>query len=160
MHTRARLSTHCQMYDRLKVKDDEPQIDILRREGYFELVLLTLDCPGLFAHVVGTLSSWGMNILKAEAFSNKAGVVLDTIRFSDRFRTLELNPSEVNRLKRKLSEAVAGEVNVVELMEAKFKPGASEPQNKDRAQRANRQRVFATQHPDRDHRPGPAGAAL
>ena len=43
------------MYDRLKQKDDEPQIDILRRDGYFELVLLTLDCPGLFSHVVGTL---------------------------------------------------------------------------------------------------------
>jgi len=122
MHTPGEIVAHCQMYDRLKLKDDEPQIDVVRREGYFELVLLTLDCPGLFAHVVGTLSSWGMNILKAEAFSNKAGVVLDTIRFSDRFRTLELNPSEVNRLKRNLSEAVAGEVNVVELMEAKFKP--------------------------------------
>jgi [protein-PII] uridylyltransferase len=130
MHTPAEIVTHCQMYDRLKLKDDEPQIDILRREGYFELVLLTLDCPGLFAHVVGTLSSWGMNILKAEAFSNKAGVVLDTIRFSDRFRTLELNPTEVNRLKRNLSEAVAGEINVVELMEAKFKPGAPNPKVK------------------------------
>ena len=87
------------MYDRLKMKDEEPQIEILPRDGYFELVLLTLDCPGLFSHVVGTLSSWGMNILKAEAFANKAGVVLDTFRFSDRFRTLELNPSEINRLK-------------------------------------------------------------
>jgi [protein-PII] uridylyltransferase len=127
VHTPGEIVAHCQMYDRLKLKDDEPQIDILRREGYFELVLLTLDCPGLFAHVVGTLSSWGMNILKAEAFSNRAGVVLDTIRFSDRFRTLELNPSEVNRLKRSLSEAVAGEINVVELMEAKFKPAFSGP---------------------------------
>ncbi len=124
MHTPDEIVAHCRMYDRIKLKDDEPQIDIVRREGYFELVLLTLDCPGLFAHVVGTLSSWGMNILKAEAFSNRAGVVLDTIRFSDRFRTLELNPSEANRLKRNLSEAVAGEINVIELMEAKFKPGA------------------------------------
>jgi [protein-PII] uridylyltransferase len=115
------------MYDRLKQKDDEPQIDILRRDGYFEMVLLTLDCPGLFSHVVGTLSSWGMNILKAEAFSNKAGVVLDTIRFSDRFRTLELNPSEIDRLKRKLGEAVSGEIDVVELMETKFKPGLQSP---------------------------------
>jgi [protein-PII] uridylyltransferase len=123
VHTPAEIVSHCRMYDRLKIKDDEPQIDIVRREGYFELVLLTLDCPGLFAHVVGTLSSWGMNILKAEAFSNRAGVVLDTIRFSDRFRTLELNPTEVDRLKRNLSEAVAGEINVIELMEAKFKPG-------------------------------------
>jgi len=130
MHTAGEIVTHCEMYDRLKLKDDEPQIDIFRREGYFELVLLTLDCPGLFAHAVGTLSSWGMNILKAEAFSNKAGVVLDTIRFSDRFRTLELNPSEVGRLRRNLAEAVAGEISVVELMEAKFKPGIQGPKVK------------------------------
>ena len=127
MHTSSEIVAHCRMYDRLKQKDDEPQIDILRRDGYFELVLLTLDCPGLFSHVVGTLSSWGMNILKAEAFSNKAGVVLDTLRFSDRFRTLELNPSEIDRLKRKLAEAVSGEIDVVELMETKFKPGAQSP---------------------------------
>jgi [protein-PII] uridylyltransferase len=68
-----------------------------------------------------------MNILKAEAFSNKAGVVLDTIRFSDRFRTLELNPPEIDRLKRKLAEAVSGEIDVVELMETKFKPGLQSP---------------------------------
>ena len=130
MHTPAEIVAHCRMYDRIKLKDDEPQIEIFRRDGYFELILLTLDCPGLFAHVVGTLSSWGMNILKAEAFSNKAGVVLDTFRFSDRFRTLELNPSEAHRLKRRLSEAVSGEINVVELMETKFKPGIQNPKLK------------------------------
>ena len=122
MHTPVEIVAHCRMYDRLKGKDDEPQIEIARRDGYFELVLLTLDCPGLFSHVVGTLASWGMNILKAEAFSNKAGVVLDTIRFSDRFHTLELNPSEEGRLKRQLSEAVSGEISVIDLMETRFKP--------------------------------------
>jgi [protein-PII] uridylyltransferase len=121
-HTPAEVVGHCRMYDRLKSGDDEPQIEIARRDGYFELVLLTLDCPGLFSHVVGTLASWGMNILKAEAFSNKAGVVLDTIRFSDRFHTLELNPSEEGRLKRQLSEAVSGEISVIDLMETRFKP--------------------------------------
>jgi len=39
---------HCRMYDRLKQKDESPRSIILRRDGYFELVLLTLDCPGLF----------------------------------------------------------------------------------------------------------------
>jgi [protein-PII] uridylyltransferase len=127
MHTPVEIVSHCRMYDRLKESDEEPQIEILPRDGYFELILLTLDCPGLFSHVVGTLSSWGMNILKAEAFANKAGVVLDTFRFSDRFRTLELNPSEISRLKRKLAEAVSGEINVVELMETKFKPAVQNP---------------------------------
>ncbi|MGH9504653.1 MAG: [protein-PII] uridylyltransferase [Terriglobales bacterium] len=130
MHPPDEIVAHCRMYDRLRQKDEEPQSEILRRDGYFELVLLTLDCPGLFSHVVGTLSSWGMNILKAEAFANKAGIALDTFRFSDRFRTLELNPSEINRLKRKLAEAVSGEINVVELMETKFKPAVQNPKVK------------------------------
>lgn len=130
MHAPAEVVAHCRMYDRLREKDEEPQIEILRRDGYFELILLTLDCPGLFSHVVGTLSSWGMNILKAEAFANKAGVALDTFRFSDRFRTLELNPPEINRLKGKVAEAVSGAINVVELMETKFKPAAQSPKVK------------------------------
>jgi [protein-PII] uridylyltransferase len=126
-HPPAEIVNHCRIYDRFKAGDDGAQIELFRRDGYFELVLLTLDCPGLFSHVVGTLSSWGMNILKAEAFSNKAGVVLDTIRFADRFHTLELNPSEEGRLKRQLSEAVSGELNVVDLMETKFKPAMQGP---------------------------------
>jgi [protein-PII] uridylyltransferase len=129
-HTPAEIVKHCRMYDRFRTRGEEAQIEVARRDGYFELVLLTLDCPGLFSHVVGTLSSWGMNILKAEAFSNRAGVVLDTIRFSDRFHTLELNPTEEGRLKRQLSEAVSGEVNVVDLMETKFKPAVQGPKIK------------------------------
>jgi len=39
-----------------------------------------------------------MNILKADACANKSGIVLDSLRFSDRFRTLDHNPSEVTRL--------------------------------------------------------------
>jgi len=39
----------------------------------------------------------GMNIVKAGAFSNDAGVVVDSFQFSDVFRTIELNPSERER---------------------------------------------------------------
>jgi [protein-PII] uridylyltransferase len=45
------------------------------------------DRPGLFASVAGTLSSFGMNILKAEAFSNLRSLVLDTFTFADPART-------------------------------------------------------------------------
>jgi [protein-PII] uridylyltransferase len=60
-----------------------------------------------------------MDILKAEAFSNRAGVVLDTIRFTDRFRTLELNPSETQRLQRNIEDAVSGELDVRKLADEK-----------------------------------------
>ncbi|HMH02411.1 MAG TPA: ACT domain-containing protein, partial [Terriglobales bacterium] len=108
----------------------EPQIDLLKQNGYYQVVLLTLDRPALFARVAGTLSSWGMNILKAEAFSNKAGTVLDTFRFVDLFRTLDMNPTEKARLKRSLADSVSGEIDVREMMETKFKPTTKIPKVK------------------------------
>ena len=119
-HTPAQIVAHCRMYERMA--GDEPQIEIVKRDGYLEVVLVTLDRPYLFTKIAGTLSSWGMNILKAEAFSNQAGIVLDVFRFSDRFRTLDLNPTETQRLKQSLSAAICSEIDVTELMQKKFKP--------------------------------------
>jgi [protein-PII] uridylyltransferase len=91
------------------------------------LVLLTLDRPALFTTIVGMLSSWGMDILKADAFANNSGVVLDTFRFSDRFCTLEMNPGEIPRLKRQLRDAMSGDINVADLMDKKFQPPVKSP---------------------------------
>src|SRR5256884_364682 len=124
-HSPSEIVSHYHAYERLKT--GEAQIEILRRNGHFELMLLTLDRPALFTTVVGMLSSWGMDILKAEAFANQTGVVLDTFRFSDRFCTLELNPGEIPRLKRQLRDAVSGELNISDLMEEKFQPPAKSP---------------------------------
>lgn len=127
-HPIPEIVSHCRMYGELN--DQDPQIEIVQRNEYYDVVLLTLDSPFLFAGVAGTLSSWGMNILKADAYSNKAGVVLDTFRISDRFRTLELNPAEVERLKSDLAAAVSGEVDVAERMRQKFKPAEKVPKVK------------------------------
>ena len=47
--------------------------------------------------MAGALAAWGMNIVKAGAFSNDAGVIVDSFQFTDVFRTIELNPSEKDR---------------------------------------------------------------
>ena len=49
-----------------------------------------------------------MNIVKANAFSNQAGIVVDTFYFTDRFRTLELNMQEWERFKRSIIGVLAG----------------------------------------------------
>ena len=46
-------------------------VDVSRRNGRYRLTLATRDRPFLFASVAGTLSGFGMNILKAEAFANR-----------------------------------------------------------------------------------------
>ena len=127
-HSAAEISAHYRLYE--SMTDDEPQIEIRRHDGHYEISLLTLDHPFLFASLVGTLSSWGMNILKADAWSNRSGIVLDVFQFSDRFRTLDLNPGECERLKRNLADAVSGRIDVADLMAEKFKPAVPAPKVK------------------------------
>jgi [protein-PII] uridylyltransferase len=63
-----------------------------------------------------------MNILKAEAFSNRRSLVLDTFTFADAGRTLDLNPSEVDRLRATVEKVLTGKADVRELLRNRPKP--------------------------------------
>jgi [protein-PII] uridylyltransferase len=121
-HTEDQIRTHLQL-DELR-RTAGSAVDIQRRNGVYELSLLTSDRLFLFASVAGTLASFGMNILKAEAFANRHGVVLDTFMFEDPQRTLELNPTEMDRLKLTLDRVLNGRVTVRELLRNRPKPAA------------------------------------
>jgi [protein-PII] uridylyltransferase len=124
-HSAGEISAHYRMYKRLD--HSLAEIAVTKRDDYYELVLVTTDRPFLFAKVAGTISSWGMNILKADACANGVGIVLYTLRFSDRFRTLDHNPTETTRLKQNLIAALSGELDVVDLMMRKFQPEKKAP---------------------------------
>jgi [protein-PII] uridylyltransferase len=101
---------HLRMADSLA--EDPIQLHLERGRHGFELTLITHDRPFLFANVAGAMAAWGMNIVKADAFSNAAGVVLDTFFFTDRFRTLELNVPEWQRLQRSIADVISGEADL------------------------------------------------
>src|SRR2546428_235306 len=69
-----------------------------------------------------TLAAWGMNILKADAFSNSAGMVLDTFRFVDLYQTLAMNPSEIGRFEQTVIDVVSGKVSVTALLSGRASP--------------------------------------
>jgi [protein-PII] uridylyltransferase len=73
-------------------------VQLDRIEGAYRLTVIARDMPALFASFAGAISSFGLDILKAEAFSNARGIILDTFVFGDPQRTLELNPPESERL--------------------------------------------------------------
>jgi len=81
-----------------------------------EITLVTQDRPRLFAGMAAALAAWGMNVVTADAFANAEGVVVDTFRFTDTFRTLELNPSERERFVSSVRELVAGTSSVEKLL--------------------------------------------
>jgi [protein-PII] uridylyltransferase len=91
---------------------DPVQVDLRRGRHWYELTLVTKDRPSLFATLTGVLAAWGMNIVKANAFSNQAGIVVDTLFFTDRFRTLELNMSEWQRFTHSVTGVLAGSLDL------------------------------------------------
>jgi len=124
-HSPGEISAHYRMYKRLG--HSEADISITKRDQYYELVLATQDRPFLFTKLTGTVASWGMNILKADACANKSGIALDVVRFSDRFHTLDNNPPEIVRLKQQLLAVILGELDVSILMRRKFQPEKRPP---------------------------------
>ncbi len=119
-HTAAEIEAHCALARRLA--SSPVAIEIVPEKGSYRLTLLTRDRPALFAPVAGAISSFGLNIVKAEAFSNAQGVVVDTFAFSDPHRTLELNPPEVDRLRGIVRKVVEGKQDAAKLLGARPKP--------------------------------------
>ena len=109
LHTRGpeQIRSHFRMTRELAA--DVVQTELLWKAERSELTVVTPDRRLLFARVAGVLASWGMNIITADAFSNAQGIVVDSFRFTDSFRTLELNPGERERLRLAVHDAVMDE---------------------------------------------------
>ena len=114
VHSPEEVMRHMTMADQLG--DDPVQVELKRGRHWYELTLLTRDRPFLFAKLAGVLAAWGMNIVKANAFSNEAGIVVDTLYFTDRFRTLELNLSEWDRFRRSVTSVLLGEADLEKML--------------------------------------------
>jgi len=119
IHAASDVLMHAEMAAQLG--SDGVQLSLKQVRHWYELTLITTDRPFLFASVSGALAAWGMNIVKANAFSNAAGVVVDTFYFTDRFRTLELNVQEWERLKKNIAAAVKGEADVARMLRDRLK---------------------------------------
>ncbi|HLV88455.1 MAG TPA: [protein-PII] uridylyltransferase [Candidatus Sulfotelmatobacter sp.] len=114
MHAAEEVMRHMQMADSLA--NDPVQVELKRGRHWYELTLVMRDRPALFATLAGVLAAWGMNIVKANAFSNEAGTVVDTLHFTDRFRTLELNLSEWARFKNSVMSVLLGEADLDKML--------------------------------------------
>ena len=117
VHSATEIAAHFALYEKLSA---EPvQTELIATRHAFSLTLLTADRPALFATISGVLAGWGMNIIKADAFANAAGVVLDTFHFADLHRTLELNPGEIERFRKSLADVVNGKAALEPLLKSR-----------------------------------------
>lgn len=85
-------------------------------EGAWRAAIVARDRPYLFASFAAAISSFGLDILKAEAFSNTRGVALDTFVFADPKRLLPLNAGDVERLQDLMRRVALGKTDARRLM--------------------------------------------
>jgi [protein-PII] uridylyltransferase len=111
------IRNHFQMA--VNLDEDNVQLDLRPSRQLFDLTVITRDRKRLFADVAGVLAAWGMNIVRAGAYSNDAGVIVDSFHFSDVFRTIELNPSEKERFLASVHDVVAQKIEVQQLLDAR-----------------------------------------
>jgi [protein-PII] uridylyltransferase len=113
------VMAHLEMAGHLK--SDPVQLKLERGRHWFDLTLVTTDRPLLFARMTGVLAAWGMSIVKANAFSNASGIVVDTFHFTDSFRTLELNLPEWDRFKKSVSDVLTGQADLEKLLQPRLR---------------------------------------
>ena len=125
VHSAAEVARHFAMYQKLGAAPLQTEL-VPERHG-FSLTLLTADRPALFSTISGVLAAWGMNIIKADAFANAAGVVLDTFHFSDLHRTLELNPTEKERFRKSLYDVLQSKSALEPLLQSRDAASRTRP---------------------------------
>jgi [protein-PII] uridylyltransferase len=90
------------------IHPDEVHLRLDPTDAAWQLTVVTLDKPMLFANMCGVLSSFGMDILQGHAMTNPNGLVLDVVQFTDSERFLALNPGGVDAVLHALEDVVAG----------------------------------------------------
>ncbi len=115
--TAPEISQHWQFS--LQLDTASAKVSLSQAAAWWECTVVTADRPFLFADMAGTLTAWGMDIIKADAFSNDAGVVIDTFRFLDRYRTLTLNPDEARTFQKSLADVASGNASVERMLAAR-----------------------------------------
>jgi [protein-PII] uridylyltransferase len=119
-HSSAEIERHIRLYEQSRPTGVAVQLE--RTDGGWLLTVVTRDVPSLFASLAGAISSFGLDILKAEAFANAKGLVLDSFVFADPKRTLELNPSETDRLQDLIRKVATGKTDVQKLLKNRPQP--------------------------------------
>ena len=119
-HSPTEIEEHMRLFEGSRPTGVAVQLD--RIEGAYRLTVIARDMPALFASFAGAISSFGLDILKAEAFSNTRGTILDTFVFADPQRTLELNPPESERLLDLIRRVALGKTDGQRLLRSRAQP--------------------------------------
>lgn len=119
-----KITPHSEIYEHYRLarglRTDRPvRLRLTRDLDGYKLCVVTPDRFHLFARIAGVLASFGMNIFRGYAMSNRAGTTLDLFHFTDIRRRFALNPSEKQRFQDSVSRVIRDERSVETYLKGK-----------------------------------------
>ena len=115
-HRYLRLVDAAHVYEHIRLSRNldgsKVQCSLEAKDSIWELTVVSVDQPRLYAKICGVLSFFGMDILRGQAMSNEQGVALDIFQFTDAESFFRLNPSGQDEFIHRLKDVVAGREDV------------------------------------------------
>ena len=84
---------------------------------YTEVILATIDFPGLFSLITGVMAGHSINILGAQIHTRKTGTVLDVLQVNSPIGGIVDNPDKWKRVETDLVRAIEGRIYVEDIVE-------------------------------------------
>jgi [protein-PII] uridylyltransferase len=77
-----KIAEHIRLIETLRQKHEEPILSYHQNTqiGYTEIMVCTHDKPGIFSQITGVLASRDVNILRAQIYTGKDGIAIDTLQ--------------------------------------------------------------------------------
>jgi UTP:GlnB (protein PII) uridylyltransferase len=119
-HSHAEIEKHVLLY-----KQSAPTgvgVEIEPIPGAYQLTVVAPDIAFLFASLAGAITSFGLDILKAEAFGNSKGIVLDTFVVTDPKGKFEHDPPELERFQDLIRRVGMGKTDARRLLRGRAQP--------------------------------------
>lgn len=123
------ISQHLDTIEKLKLKDPQVLWDYHEKTNTTELTVCTKDRIGLFAEIAGTLASQEANILSANIFTRKDGIVLDKFSLENRYEKSLLDARTRAKVEQGLMDIIHGKTTVQKLLKERKLSQTSCPRN-------------------------------
>ncbi len=98
------------------------QVEQMREANYTQIILATIDSPGLFSLITGVMAAHSINILGAQIHTRKTGAVLDVLQVNSTIGSVVENPVKLKKVEADLIAAIEGRIYVDDLVQKQRQP--------------------------------------
>ncbi len=93
-------------------------LNTFKADHLMDIWICTKDMPARFAQISGVFTSMGLNIISAQAYTRKDGIILDRFRIAGP-EGKSLDEKDIEEIQKDLSRVLAGQISLADLLSSR-----------------------------------------